>query len=169
MPHSTRCNTPCGHPQGKKAEFLPAPFAKSVKSRPCTPECISFQWRHRPCVRPSTALCSRFGTLATVLQHTGVRCSVAAMRWTARATGVVFCVTSRGRRGTTRPGARSRAATCSMLRCARQADGRPATTFCVIFVRGARVGCMRNDCGSCSTGHRYCRSILCEHVCLDHQ
>ena len=60
-------------------------------------------------------------------------------------------------------------ATCSMLRCARQADGRPATTFGVILVRGARVGCMRYDCGSCSTGHRYGRSMLCECVRLDHQ
>ena len=42
------------------------------------------QWRHRPIVRLSAALFSRFGTSATVLWRTGVCCSVAATLWTAR-------------------------------------------------------------------------------------
>ena len=44
---------PCGHPQGKKAAFLSAPFAKSAKGGPCT------RWMHIFQARAMAAAASR--------------------------------------------------------------------------------------------------------------
>ena len=100
---------------------------------------------------PSAALCSRFGTAATVLRHTG--CDPAAVD--GACDGLCCpCLTSQIRCGATTPGSSSCSATRSnaALCTAVQADGRPATAFGAAVELGSRqMNAVRTIRDGCST------------------